>query len=128
MHFLTGFTSTAETQEAGIKSLAVPAQVLIAILPLAAVIMLAVLLFFYLLWDFKKKQLLIEKGLDHSSPMEYEKLLLLGVIAFFLGVGLIVFYTLYSGVTSALLGGIIPAMTGLGIITFYLLKGRNLRI
>jgi hypothetical protein len=103
----------------GIKSLSVPAQVLIAILPLAAVILLAVLLFFTLLWEYRKKKLLIEKGKEHQAPLRYEKLFLLGIVAFFIGAGLVVFFALYSGVSSALLGGIIPAMAGLGIIIFY---------
>jgi len=103
----------------GFRNLAVPAQVLIAILPLVAVIMLAVLLFFTLMWEYRKKKLLIEKGQEHQTPLRYEKLFLLGIVAFFIGAGLIVFFALYSGISSALLGGIIPAMAGLGIILFY---------
>ena len=103
----------------GFRSLAVPAQVLIAILPLVAVIMLSVLLFFTLMWEFKKKKMLIEKGQEHERPLGYEKLFLLGIVSFCIGAGLVVFFALNSGISSSLLGGIIPAMAGLGIIIFY---------
>ena len=111
--------STAALDGTGFRSLAVPAQVLIAILPLAAVVLLAVLLFFYFLWDYRKKKLSIEKGIELLSKMAPEQLLLLGIVSFFIGLGLLVFFALFSGISSSLLGGIIPMMTGLGILTFY---------
>lgn len=100
------------------------AQVLIAALPLVAVIVLGFLSYFYFLWDYRKNKLIIEKN---GTPRERnidDKLLLLGVVALFVGLGLLIFFAVYAGISSSLLGGIIPTMTGAGIITHYLLIRR----
>lgn len=101
------------------------AQVLIASLPLVAVVLLSVLTFFFILWDYKRKRLIIERG---GSPVPRnidEKLLLIGIVALFVGVGLLVFFALKTGLSDALLGGIIPTTAGLGIITYYVLVQRR---
>ena len=101
------------------------AQVLIAALPLVAVVLLSVLTFFFILWDYKRKRLIIERG---GSPVPRnidEKLLLIGIVALFGGVGLLVFFALKTGLSDALLGGIIPTTAGLGIITYYVLVQRR---
>jgi len=115
-------------QSAGTEAgLAVPAQVILSILPIVAVALCAVLLFFYLLWDYKKKKLIIEKGMDPEKPKSYENLLLIGIVAFFIGLGLLVFFALYNGISSSLLGGIIPTTAGLGILVYHriLMKKRR---
>jgi len=99
--------------------LAVPAQVILSILPIVAVAFCAILLFFYLLWDFKKKKLIIEKGMEPNRTKTYENLLLIGIVAFFIGLGLLIFYALYNGLHSSLLSGIIPTSAGLGILIYY---------
>ncbi|MBN1411868.1 MAG: hypothetical protein JW969_13550, partial [Spirochaetales bacterium] len=94
--------------------MAEPAQVLIAILPLVSVVMLSILAFFFMFWDHKKRILIIQKG-DTPTPFNIdEKLLLLGIVALFTGLGLVVFSALYSGLSQSLLGGIIPASVGGG--------------
>jgi hypothetical protein len=123
---LTTAAGLAAGTRAGFVSLSRAAQVLIAALPLVAVIVLGILSYFYLLWDYRKNMLIIEKN---GTPRERnidDKLLLLGVVALFVGAGLLLFFALHSGVSNSLLGGIIPTMTGLGIITHYILV-RKLR-
>jgi hypothetical protein len=108
----------------GFVSMSTAAQVLIAALPLVAVIVLGFLSYFYFLWDYRKNKLIIEKN---GTPRERnidDKLLLLGVVALFVGLGLLIFFAVYAGISSSLLGGIIPTMTGAGIITHYLLIRR----
>ena len=101
------------------------AQVLIASLPLVAVVLLAVLTFFFILWDYKRKRLIIERGGTPVPRNIDEKLLLIGIVALFVGVGLLVFFALKTGLSDALLGGIIPTTAGLGIITYYVLVQRR---
>jgi drug/metabolite transporter (DMT)-like permease len=101
------------------------AQVLIASLPLVAVVLLAILSFFFILWDYKRKRLIIERGGIPVPRKIDEKLLLIGIVALFVGVGLLVFFALKTGLSDALLGGIIPTTAGLGIITYYGLVQRK---
>ena len=101
------------------------AQVLIASLPLVAVVLLAILSFFFILWDYKRKRLIIERGGTPVPRKIDEKLLLIGIVALFVGVGLLVFFALKTGLSDALLGGIIPTTAGLGIITYYGLVQRK---
>jgi hypothetical protein len=98
--------------------------VLIASIPLVAVSLLAVLTFFFILWDYKRSRLIIERGGTPVPRNLDEKLLLIGIVALFVGVGLLVFFALKTGLSDSLLGGIIPTMAGLGIITYYLLIHR----
>ena len=108
----------------GWGSLRPSAQVLIAAIPLVAVTLLAVLTFFFILWDYKRSRLIIERGGTPVPRRLDEKLLLIGIVALFVGVGLLVFFALKTGLSDSLLGGIIPTTAGLGIITYYLLIHR----
>jgi hypothetical protein len=100
------------------------AQVLIAAIPIVSVSLLAVLSFFVILWDYRKQQLMIERGLTPKPKHIDDKLLLIGIVALFVGVGLLVFFSLKTGLSNSLLGGIIPTASGLGIITYYILIHR----
>jgi hypothetical protein len=103
------------------QAISEPAQVLIAVLPLVSVVAVSLLGFFFMKWDHQKRILILQRG-ETPSPFNIdEKLLLLGIVALFTGVGLIVFSALYSGLSPSLLGGIIPATVGAGIITYYVL-------
>jgi hypothetical protein len=97
------------------------AQVLIAAIPIVSVSVLAVLSFFVVLWDYRKQQLMIERGLTPKPKNIDDKLLLIGIVALFVGVGLLVFFGLKTGLSNSLLGGIIPTASGMGIITYYIL-------
>ncbi|HUX22372.1 MAG TPA: hypothetical protein VMW69_14105 [Spirochaetia bacterium] len=97
------------------------AQILIAILPLVAVVLLAVLTFFIILWDYRTKRASIDKGQQPVPRNIDDKLLLIGIVSLFVGVGLLLFFVLYNGLSNSLLGGIIPLAVGLGIITHYII-------
>jgi hypothetical protein len=97
------------------------AQVLIASIPIVAVALLAVLTFFFILWDFKKHQVMIERGITPKPRNIDDKLLLIGIVSLFVGIGLLVFFSLKTGLSNSLLGGIIPTASGMGIITYYIL-------
>jgi hypothetical protein len=101
------------------------AQVLIAILPLASVLVLGILVFFFMLWDHEKKVLIINKGGTPQPRNIDDKLLLLGIVSIFIGAGLIIFSAIYNGFTSSLLGGIIPFAAGTGIVTHFMVKHRK---
>ena len=97
------------------------AQVLIASIPIVAVALLAVLTFFFILWDYKKHRFMIERGITPKPRNIDDKLLLIGIVSLFVGIGLLVFFSLKTGLSNSLLGGIIPTASGMGIITYYIL-------
>jgi len=99
--------------------LSVTAQVLIAILPLVAVVSLCFLYFFYMLWEYKKAKIILEKGGTPEKSNFNEKLLLIGIVSLFVGIGLLLFFGLNKNFNDSLLGGIIPFMTGLRIIIHF---------
>lgn len=112
-------------QTAGGGGLTPTAQILIAIIPLTAVVMLTGLFFFYLFWDYKKQVHIIEKGGKPPRHRIDEKLLLIGIVALFVGIGLTIFFAVYTGFTPSLLGGIIPLTSGLGIVVYYIIYRIN---
>jgi hypothetical protein len=95
------------------------AQVIIAIVPLVSVIVLGILSFFFILWDQKNRSLIIQKGGTPPSHKLDEKILLLGIVSFVIGIGLLIFFIIFNGLSPSLLGGIIPTSAGLGIIIGY---------
>lgn len=103
------------------QSLSPTAQILIAALPLVAVIVLSVLTFFFLLLDYRRARLAIERGLPPLERNLDDKLLLIGIVSLFVGLGLLLFFALKTGLSDSLLGGIVPTAAGLGIITYYIL-------
>lgn len=94
------------------------AQVLISVLPLVTIVVLGILGFFYMKWDHQKRMLIIEKGGTPPPKKFNEKLLLMGFLSLFIGIGLTIFFILQIGLNNALLGGIIPLAAGLGILTY----------
>lgn len=112
-------------QTGGFQSMDPAAQVLIAALPLVAVVLLAVLAFFSMLWDHRRDKIFLERG-EKPAPRNFDdKILLLGIIALFVGVGLTAFFAAHDGLSNALLGGIIPAMTGIAVVTHYSIANRK---
>ncbi|MDR0569144.1 MAG: hypothetical protein LBG87_08065 [Spirochaetaceae bacterium] len=79
--------------------------------------------FFYLLWDHRRKTLLIQAG-QYSKPrfdlMTFS--LLAGLLLGSVGAALTVFLALAVGTGFGLLGGIIPLAMGIGLLVFYRIK------
>jgi len=99
------------------------AQVLIAIIPLAGIVMGAVVVFFYLLWNHRRRTLLINVG-NYKRP-EFDLLsfsLLAGLLLSSVGLTLTVFLAIVAGATYGLLGGIIPLSMGVGLLVYYGIK------
>ena len=112
---------SAQTAQEISRGMIPGAQVLISTLPLIAIIVFGVLTFFYLKWEHQKRMLIIEKGGELPPAKFNEKLLLIGLLSLFIGIGLTVFFIIQTGLSNALLGGIIPLTAGLGIITYIMI-------
>jgi hypothetical protein len=99
------------------------AQVLVAIIPIIGIVMGAVVVFFYLLWNHRRRTLLINAG--HYNRPGFDLLtfsLLAGLLLGSVGLTLTVFLAVVAGPTYGLLGGIIPLAMGIGLLAFYGIK------
>ncbi|MDR3334917.1 MAG: hypothetical protein LBT13_08555 [Treponema sp.] len=99
------------------------AQVIVAIIPIVGIVMGSVVVFFYLMWNHKRKVLLIKAG-QYTLP-RFDLLsfsLLTGLLLSSVGSGLTVFLAIARGVNYGLLGGIIPLAIGVGLLVYYGIK------
>jgi phosphotransferase system glucose/maltose/N-acetylglucosamine-specific IIC component len=99
------------------------AQILIAIIPIVGIVMGSTVVFFYLLWNHKRKTLLIQTG--HYSRPHFDLLsfsLLTGLLLTSVGTALTLFLAIALGVNFGLLGGIIPLAIGIGLLVYYGIK------
>jgi hypothetical protein len=99
------------------------AQVIIALIPIVGIVMGSVVVFFYLLWNYRRKTLLIKAG--HYNRPEFDLLsfsLLAGLLLGSVGLTLTVFLAIVTGPTYGLLGGIIPLAIGAGLLAYYGIK------
>jgi len=101
-----------------------PAQVIIAIIPIVGIVMGSVVIFFYLLWNHRRRTLLIKAG-QYAKP-DFNLLtfsLLSGLLLSSVGIALTVFLIIaVEGASYGLLGGIIPLSTGIGLLAFFVIK------
>jgi len=100
------------------------AQVLVAVIPIVGIVMGSVVVFFYLLWNHRRRTLLINAG--HYNRPVFDLLtfsLLAGLLLGSVGLTLTVFLAIVAGAPNyGLLGGIIPLAMGIGLLTFYCIK------
>ena len=99
------------------------AQVIVSIIPIVGIVMGSAVVFFYLLWNHKRRTLLIKAG-QFQRP-EFDLLtfsLLAGLLLSTVGLALTVFLAIAIGVNFGLLGGIIPLATGIGLLAYYGIK------
>jgi len=100
-------------------------QVIIAIIPIIGIVMGSVVVFFYLLWTYKLKTLLIQTKQWTVRKFDMESFsLLAGLLLFCVGLFLTVFFGFAIGLNVGLLGGIIPLACGLSLLLFFLIKRR----
>jgi hypothetical protein len=99
------------------------AQVIVAVIPLVGIVMGAVVVFFYLLWNHRRRTLLIKAG--HYNRPVFDLLsfsLLTGLLLSSVGLTLTVFLAIVTGPTYGLLGGIIPLSMGVGLLAYYIIR------
>jgi hypothetical protein len=99
------------------------AQVIISIIPIVGIVMGSVVVFFYLLWNHKRRTLLIKAGQFKRPDFDLLSFsLLAGLLLTAVGLALTVFLTIALGVNFGILGGIIPLAVGIGLLTYYGIK------
>ena len=99
------------------------AQVIVSIIPIVGIVMGSVVAFFYLLWNHKRRTLLIKAGQFGRPSFDLTAFsLLAGLLLSTVGLALTIILTLALGVNLGLLGGIIPLAVGIGLLVYYWIK------
>jgi len=100
------------------------AQVIIAVIPIVGIFMGSIVIFFYLLWNHRRRTLLIKAG-QYAKP-EFNLLsfsLLSGLLLSSVGIALTVFLSItVEGASYGLLGGLIPLSMGIGLLAYNFIK------
>ena len=99
------------------------AQIIISVIPIVGIVMGSVVIFFYLLWNHRRRTLLIKAG--HYNRPEFDILsfsLLAGLLLTTVGAVLTVFLAIVVGADYGLLGGLIPLSIGAGLLIYYGIK------
>ena len=99
------------------------AQIIIAVIPIVGIVMGSIVIFFYLLWNHRRRTLLIKAG--HYDRPAFNLLsfsLLAGLLLGTVGGTLTVFLAMVAGANYGLLGGIIPLSIGTGLLIYYGIK------
>ena len=102
------------------------ARVIIAIIPIVGIVMGAVVIFFYLLWNHRSRILLIKAGHFNRPGFDLPSFsLLAGLLLGSVGLTLTVFLAIVAGPTYGLLGGLIPLAMGFGLLVYYCINCRS---
>jgi len=88
----------------------------------------SVVVFFYLLWNHKRRTLLIKAGQYQRPAFDLLSFsLLAGLLLSAVGFALTVFLAIALGINFGLLGGIIPLAVGIGLLTYYGIRRNDRR-
>jgi len=101
------------------------AQIIIAIIPIVGIVMGSAVVFFYLLWDHRRRTLLIKAGQYRPPRFDLTAFsLLTGLLLASTGLALTIFLGAALGAKASygLLGGIIPLAVGVGLLSYYVIK------
>jgi len=99
------------------------AQVIISIIPIVGIVMGCLVVFFYLLWNYKLKIHMIDKGIFTRVPFDMDTFSLLsGLVLFILGLVLMIFFLVKDGFSYGVLSGLIPVSIGVSLLIFFIVR------
>jgi len=99
------------------------AQVIVTIIPIVGIVMGCLVVFFYLLWSYKLKIHMIDKGIYTSVPFDMDTFsLFLGLVLFILGLVLMGFFLVKDGFSYGVLSGLIPVSIGISLLIFFIVR------
>jgi hypothetical protein len=101
------------------------AQVVVSVIPIVGIVMGCGVIFFYLLWNYRLKCLMIERDLLKTKPFDLDSFsLFAGLILLSIGFSLMLFFVLKDGLSYGVLSGLIPLSIGISLIVFFLIRNR----
>ncbi len=101
------------------------AQIIISIIPIVAIVMVSVLIFFFLLW--RHKQIICQIKGNTYAPHKFNLLsfcLLSGILLSVIGLILSLLFSIVEGLSLILLGGLIPLGCGISLLVFFIISNR----
>lgn len=103
------------------------AQILLALVPVIAIVFGSALLFFFVLWNYKLKRELIKSGqYTHTTVQNLRMLsLLMGIMSTAVGFPMTILFSIIEGINYMLLGGVIPMFVGIGLLVFYIFSRKS---
>lgn len=103
------------------------AAIIISIVPVLGVVLGAVLLFFFFLWQYRFRKELIKADQYHPRMWDHLRIisLLIGSISSFIGLPMFLLFYFIDGLAYSALGGLIPLSAGLGLLAFYYISGKS---
>jgi hypothetical protein len=101
------------------------AQIIVTIIPIVGIVMGCGVIFFYLLWSFKAKRALIERGLYKRPEFDLDTFSLFsGLVLTGIGAGLMIFFLIKTGFSYGILSGLIPMSCGVSLLVFFGIRSR----
>lgn len=101
----------------------IAAQVIVSVIPIVGIVMGCTVIFFYLMWDYKFKIHMIDKGIYKRTPFDLDTFsLLTGLVLFILGLVLMIFFLVKDGFSYGALSGLIPVSIGLSLLIFFIVR------
>ena len=101
------------------------AQVIVTIIPIVGIVMGSGIAFFYLLWGYRAKSALIERGLYKRSEFDVDTFsLFTGLVLTGIGTGLGIFFFVKTGFSYGILSGLIPLSCGISLLVFFGIRTR----
>lgn len=101
------------------------AQIIVSIIPIVGIVMGCTVIFFYLLWDYKQKKLMIERGIYKPRLFDLDSFsLFAGLIMLSVGGSLVLFFLLKEGLSYGVLSGLIPFSVGISLIIYFGIKSK----
>jgi len=115
---------TIQTLIAQCKASGTAAEVILAIVPMVAIIFGTALLFFFILYNYKLRKERIRLQMPTASTMAHLRFisLLAGCVAFTAGIPLTLYFVFTDPRHPGILGGLIPLTAGLGLVAFFYLS------
>jgi hypothetical protein len=101
------------------------ARVIVALIPIVGIVMGSVVVFFWMLWDHRRKVLLIKNQLYEKTRFDLLNFsLLTGILLALVGTVMTVFLALTLGRHNGVLGGLVPLALGVALLIYYGLRRR----
>lgn len=99
-------------------------KIIIAFIPIVGIIVGGVVMIRFFQWYFEYKKFLIESGNYKPLEIKNFRIfiLLLGILSISAGIPLTIIFIVVYGLSFASLGGLIPFFIGIGLIIFYVLS------
>jgi hypothetical protein len=99
------------------------AQILVTIIPIVGIVTGGVLIFFFLLWAYRERRLLIEKNLYVRKELDVDTFsLFAGIVLLSIGLTLVLFFLIKEGLTYELLSGLVPFSLGVSLTLFFIIR------